>query len=168
MSAPRWSSGSRKIHQPPGQPRSKALPSSTASRVTAVVCKESRRGSLPPCGAAHREYPDRSQGAHLCSLSPSRSILSSVDWRLVIGLTPPLRFVNDLRFMGSDSHMAGFGPWLIPDRLLSANHQVARARGVRLSLAERWAWACRRLWVSWAHTLSKRPDLSRARKVRTP
>ena len=62
--------------------------------------------------------------------------------------------------------MAGFGPQLIPDQLLSANHQAALARGVRLSLAERWA--CRRLRVSWAQTLSKRPDLSRARKVRTP
>ena len=64
--------------------------------------------------------------------------------------------------------MAGFGPWFIPDWLLSANHRAALARGVRLSLAERWALSCRRLWVSWAQTLSKRPDLSRERKVRTP
>ncbi len=62
----------------------------------------------------------------------------------------------------------GIGPRLIPDQLLSANHQATLARGVRLSLAERWALSCRRLWVSWAQTLSKRSDLSRARKVRTP
>ncbi len=64
--------------------------------------------------------------------------------------------------------MAGFGPWLIPDRIHLAN-QATLARGVRLSLAkvgQVLAW--RRLWVSWAQTLSKRPDLSRVRKVRTP
>ncbi len=61
--------------------------------------------------------------------------------------------------------MAGFGPGLIPDRFHLAN-QAALARGVRLSLAERWA--CCRLWVRWAHTLSKRPDVSRARTVRPP
>ncbi len=58
--------------------------------------------------------------------------------------------------------MAGFGPWLIPDGLLRVNHQATLARGVRLSLAEAGqvlSW--RRLWVSWAQTLSKRPDLSR-------
>ena len=63
--------------------------------------------------------------------------------------------------------MAGFGPRLIPDRFHLAN-QAALAKGVRLSLAARWAFLWRRLWVSWAQTLSKRPDLSRARKVRTP
>ncbi len=69
---------------------------------------------------------------------------------------------------GNDSHMAGFGPRLIPDRFHLAN-QATLAKGVRLSLApQRWAWACRRLWVSGAQTLSKRPDLSRARRVRTP
>ncbi len=70
--------------------------------------------------------------------------------------------------MGSDSPLAGFGPWLIPDRFHLAN-QATLARGVRLSLAAAGqALACRRLWVSWAQTLSKRPDLSRARTVRTP
>ncbi len=63
--------------------------------------------------------------------------------------------------------MVGFGPCLIPDRFHLAN-QATLTRGVRLSLAERWAWACCRLWVSWAQTLSKRPDVSRARTVRTP
>ncbi len=69
---------------------------------------------------------------------------------------------------GRDSPMAGFGPRFVPDRFLSANHQATLARGVRLSLAQRWAWACRRLWVSWDQMLSKRLDLSHARKVRTP
>ena len=65
--------------------------------------------------------------------------------------------------------MAGFGPRLIPDQVLSANHQAALARGVRLSLAAAGqVLVCRRLWVRWAQTLSKRPDVSRARKVRTP
>ena len=64
--------------------------------------------------------------------------------------------------------MAGFGPCLIPDRFHLAN-QATLARGVRLSLAATGqALAWRRLWVSWAQTLSKRPDLSRARTVRTP
>ncbi len=74
---------------------------------------------------------------------------------------------KDRPSIGSDSHMAGFGPRLIPDRLRPAN-QATLTRGVRLSLAERWAWACRRLWVRGAQTLSKHPDVSRARKVRTP
>ncbi len=80
-----------------------------------------------------------------------------------------IHYVTPSGANGSDSHMVGFGPGLIPDGLLSANHQATLARGVRLSLAAAGqALSWRRLWVSWAQTLSKRPDLSRARKVRTP
>ncbi len=64
--------------------------------------------------------------------------------------------------------MAGFGLWLIPDQLRPA-HQATLARGVRLSLAAAGqALSWHRLRVSWAQTLSKRPDLRRARKARTP